>query len=244
LGIIGSILGRRDIAGPYRTVDGGHPAPYPEMTDEQLYNYEIAFNVPNPTFERRPVKAKAAAPEAAAEPAVEPAAKAATEKVLDSARFSARRARTPGPQPAAPQPMPQPQANDADRRPLDLSKPVRLVTTRQPVEIITTRARHPVFKVHGYIGDATVATVFTLDGQLSENGPCYLENIPEQRHLYLNIYPHPHPESGELYRITQHATRSEADALATPGRLVCAPVQFDDSAARSERAATETITLR
>ena len=40
MGILGTIMGRREPEVIYRTVDGGHPAPYPDMTDEQLYNYE------------------------------------------------------------------------------------------------------------------------------------------------------------------------------------------------------------
>ncbi len=241
MGIIDSILRRHDYGGGYRTVDGGHPAPYPDMTDEQLYNYEIAFNVQRRTFERRP-----AAPAAATAAAVEPAARAATEKVLDSARFSARRAARRAPPDATstqarpgaqtrsstsePEPEHQPQPKvEPEPAPtagsLDWSKPVRLVTTRQPVEILTTRARHPIFKVHGYIGDATVATVFTLDGRLSENGPCFLENVPERRQLFLNVYPE--PAAGQAYRITQHASRELADADASADRLACVAVELE-----------------
>jgi hypothetical protein len=104
---------------------------------------------------------------------------------------------------------------------------VRLVTTRQPVEIITTRARHPVYKVHGYVGDADIATVFTLDGRLSENGPCYLENVPEQRQLYLNIYLNDAAAGGnDKYLITQHDTREQADAAAG-ARVASVVVEFD-----------------
>jgi len=216
LGIIGSMLRRHESGGGFRTVDGGHPAPYPDMTDEQLYNYEIAFNVTHKTFERRPASATASTAKPAPASTPPPAPKAASGKVLDAARFTGRR-----PVPAAPRPA------RRSAGPLDLSKPVRLVTTGQPVDIITTRARHPVFKVHGYIGDDSVATVFTLQGQLSENGPCYLENVPEQRQLHLNIYPDPEASGADKYLITQHATRQEADAAATPERLACTSVKFD-----------------
>lgn len=204
MGIIGSILRKRESPAGYRTVDGGHPAPYPDMTDEQLYNYELVFNVPRKTFEHPPASSQAEAPPTTG-----------SEKVLDSARFSARRMREAALHTRSVTVTP----------PLDLSKPVRLVTTKQPVEIITTRARHPVYKVHAYIGNDEVATVFTLDGRLSENGPCFLENVPERRELYLNIYPN--RDAGDKYLITQHATREEADAAATPERLTCTAVQFD-----------------
>jgi hypothetical protein len=281
LGIIGSILRRRDSGSGFRTIDGGHPAPYPDMTDEQLYNYEMTFNVAHKTFDRPPF----AAPKIPEEPLIqtqqETWKRPANEKVLDSTRFSARRARvepqakprvespvgaqaeSPAASEAEPQTEPyigqqyarrhrhhdaqhdtrhNAQHNTGQREPqcesrvppmdstgatLDLSRPVRLVTTRQPVEIITTRARHPVYKVHGYVGDADVATVFTLDGRLSENGPCYLENVPEQRQLYLNIYLNDAAAAGnDKYLITQHDTREQADAAAG-ARVASVVVELD-----------------
>jgi hypothetical protein len=251
LGIIGSILRRGDSAGGFRTIDGGHPAPYPDMTDEQLYNYEMTFNVAHKTFDRPPF----AAPKIPDEPLIqtqqETWKRPANEKVLDSTRFSARRTRAE-PQAEPPvesqtepyirqqrrqqhaqqreprlEPRAVPQPADSTGKALDLSRPVRLVTTRQPVEIITTRARHPVYKVHGYVGDADIATVFTLDGRLSENGPCYLENVPEQRQLYLNIYLNDAAAGGnDKYLITQHDTREQADAAAG-ARVASVVVEFD-----------------
>lgn len=32
------------------TIDGGHLAPYPGMTDAELYRFERDMNVPRPTF--------------------------------------------------------------------------------------------------------------------------------------------------------------------------------------------------
>jgi hypothetical protein len=240
LGIIGSILRRRDSTGGFRTIDGGHPAPYPDMTDEQLYNYEITFRVPHRTFDRPPVSATPQPqPEPEPAPQREPQAPTARrpsgDKVLHSTRFNARRARSeargahraephvdmPGPAAAT-----QPDSAGVVPGTLDLARPVRLVTTKQPVEIITTRARHPVYKVHGYIGDADIATVFTLDGRLSENGPCFLENVPEQHQLYLNIYAAADSAGGDRYRITQHATLEEAEAAAAD-RIASVAVQFD-----------------
>jgi hypothetical protein len=245
LGIIGSILRRRDSAGGFRTVDGGHPAPYPDMTDEQLYNYEIAFKVPHRTFDRPPVSAAPQPEKEAAEPphheTETPTIKrTTTEKVLHSTRFNARRARAESRNVHRAEPQVETQAEmdvDTDAAPqpdhssaafgtLDLSRPVRLITTKQPVEIITTRARHPVYKVHGYIGDADIATVFTLDGRLSENGPCFLENVPEQHELYLNIYLSDDPARGDRYRITQHASMEQAEASAAD-RIASVAVQFD-----------------
>jgi hypothetical protein len=236
LGIIGSILRRRDSAGGFRTIDGGHPAPYPDMTDEQLYNYEMAFNVAHKTFDRPPFIEPRIPDEPLIQTQQETWKRPANEKVLDSTRFSARRARVE-PQPdlqADPQIEPQREPRAALRpadgavKALDLSRPVRLVTTRQPVEIITTRARHPVYKVHGYVGDADIATVFTLDGRLSENGPCFLENVPEQRQLYLNIYLNDEVITGcgDRYLITQHDTREQADAAAG-ARVASVVVEFD-----------------
>jgi hypothetical protein len=34
----------------YYTTDGGHLAPYPNMTDSELKEFENAFNVPKRTF--------------------------------------------------------------------------------------------------------------------------------------------------------------------------------------------------
>jgi hypothetical protein len=187
VGILDSLLRRRKPTVEFRTIDGGHPAPFPDMTDEQLYNYEVAFNVPSRTFDKPPVPDEPTAPQ-----------KAQTTT-----------------QPERPLTLP----------PLDLSKPVRLISSRQPVEIITTRARHPVYKVHAYIGDDDVVTLFTLDGQLSENGPRCLENVPQRRQLFLNIYPK--AQGGERYLMTQHDTRQAADAAARPGRIACVPVHFD-----------------
>jgi hypothetical protein len=238
LGIIGSILRRRESGSGFRTIDGGHPAPYPDMTDEQLYNYEIAFKVPRRTFDRPPAPAATAAPEPMKEVTEQPyqetetptIRRTATDKVLHSTRFNARRVRPE----SRSGPRAEPRVDTPDAPPpdsaapgtLDLSRPVRLVTTRQPVEIITTRARHPIYKVHGYIGDADIATVFTLDGRLSENGPCFLENVPEQHQLYLNIYLSDDPAGGDRYRITQHATREQAEAVAAD-RVASVAVQFD-----------------
>lgn len=38
----------------FRTVDGGHLAPYPGMTDQDLYEFEQTMNVPNRTFSSPP----------------------------------------------------------------------------------------------------------------------------------------------------------------------------------------------
>jgi hypothetical protein len=219
VGILHAMLGRREPVVEYRTVDGGHPAPYPDMTDEQLYNYELAFNVPNKTFDRPP------RPSVPQEPVSEP------RRSRHGSRYSARPADEPqaaGTEPA-PEPAPPHRAAaplDAGP-PLDLGRPVRTVTTKHPVEIVTTRARHPVYKVHAYIGADDVVTVFTLDGRLSENGPRFLENVPQKEQLFLNVYPHPDAHSKERFLLTQHATRAEADAQAGSGRIACVPVEFD-----------------
>jgi hypothetical protein len=244
VGILGTLLGRREPVVAYRTVDGGHPAPFPDMTDEQLYNYEVTFNVPKRTFKEpprsvRPPENRQARkePPLRKEPHTEtvaqktqehargtfadPAASADTRQHTATARRPAQSTQQ------ATQTMQAPPAEQKNLPPLDLSKPVRLVTTRQPVEIITTRARHPIYKVHAYIGDDDVVTVFTLEGQLSENGPRYLENVPQRRQLFLNIYPSQDVRGAEKYQLTQHDTKEQADATARPGRLACVPVQFD-----------------
>lgn len=228
MGILGSMLGRKEPEVIYRTTDGGHPAPFPDMTDEQLYNFEMTFNVPHKTFDKPPVSPKAGKTAQRPEQVDGASEKTAQndeppERLFDAPRYSARAAARQQRQAAA---EPQPPAAH-ERQPLDLTRPVRLITSKQSVEIITTRARHPVFKVHGYIGDDNVVTVFTLDGQLSENGPRFLENIPEQRQLHLNIYLNPDRRGTDKYLITQHPTEEEADGAATPGRLACIPVRFD-----------------
>ncbi|HEY4541387.1 MAG TPA: hypothetical protein VIG66_03325 [Noviherbaspirillum sp.] len=280
MGFLDGMRGKQPRRPLYRTIDGGHPAPFPDMTDEQLYNYEVTFNVAKRTFTHpprpyvRPPHAPAWSPEPAlaetmsGAPRVTAAAVDAREPVwaahgayddygvqptpqpvrvpppaqppygaqerqaeapvrprmrrntaFDAPRYTARKSASPAPQPDA---MPA-VAGDAPR--LDFSKPVRTITTKQPVDIITTRARHPIYKVHGYIGDDDVVSVFTLDGRLCENGPHFLENAPEQRQLHLNIYAE--AEGAQRYRITQHDTREQADAAAEAGRVACVEVKLD-----------------
>lgn len=221
------------------------------MTDEQLYNYEVTFNVPKRTFDKPPRPAGPAAPPAEGRtirreppmmpevperpgiPEAPPAPEPSREPRLPPRA-------TPFPQHPSSQHQPaqfttqRTQKNEAldesrpiQLPPLDLSKPVRTITTKQSVDIITTRARHPVYKVHAYIGNDDVVTLFTLDGQLTEDGPRFLENVPQRQQLYLNVYPNPDQHDGERFLLTQHANRQEADAEAQPGRIACVPVQFD-----------------
>lgn len=231
VGILGTLLGRREPVVEYRTVDGGHPAPFPDMTDEQLYNYEVTFNVPKRTFKEPPRSVRPPDPrQPRKEPPLrkEPLTETVAQKTQERpphATFDTRQHTTTAHRPTRPMPPPPPEQKDLP--PLDLCKPVRLVTTKQAVEIITTRARHPVYKVHAYIGDDDVVTVFTLEGQLSENGPRYLENIPQKQQLFLNVYPNTEGKGAEKYLLTQHASREQADAAARPGRITCVPLQFD-----------------
>lgn len=273
MGILGSILGKRDTGMPYRTVDGGHPAPYPDMTDQQLYNYELAFEVPRKTFDQpptpspvpRPVNPPATAGASARNerrepvmPAAQPIpseiqtmrreAQAEMVQTRDSSRyerrFDAPRYTTNAPEPehesqtlartAVNPALSRAPARSAEPRPLDFSRPVRLITTGQPVEIITTRARHPVYKVHAYIGDDDVVTVFTIDGRLSENGLPYLENAQDMEHVYLNIYFNRDGVSTDRFVITQHPNREAADneaaVYAKKGkgeRIKCVDVELD-----------------
>ncbi len=248
MSILGAILGKRESAVGYRTIDGGHPAPYPDMTDEQLYNYEITFNVPKKTFDRPPVSARASHIETKTagsgrySASAHSTAAAHAEADADKTREmnEPHHADMPPREPSFHESMlhpetkrePQWQSDAAavahpDGAPLDLTKPVRTITTKQPVEIVTTKARHPIYKVHGYIGDDSVMTVFTLDGRLSENGARFLENLPEQKHLHLNIYSNPDPHAKERYLLTQHDTAEEAEACARENRISCVKVQFD-----------------
>lgn len=287
MGILNSARRRRAPPPKYITVDGGHPAPYPDMTDEQLYNYEIAFKVPRKTFDKPPVSKKTAE-----QPTVilertqlgtrahtsntmrtelrfgrVPRQKKAIQELLDFSRppqlinyeiaFKIPH-KIPGNSPISKKTAEQPMVTrehtqsssksnsnpstsstmrsepclipipkqEIPQAPLDFNQPVRTITTRQPVEIITTRARHPVFKVHGYIGDADVVTVFTLDGQISENGPRFLENIPCQPQIYLNVYLNYDSQSHERFVLTQHESKEEADVAQRAGRLACVPLQF------------------
>jgi hypothetical protein len=270
MGILDSILGKREPVVAYRTVDGGHPAPFPDMTDEQLYNYETVFNVPHKTFDEPPgsrvrLDDSLAERTLRREPTL-PGSDPVREKVFDAPRYT-RAADTPtvtrdhahhgspeiapdtvqdsgqdGTQESTQEPRLEamheseresryepvrPEYIIASPPPVDLSKPVRTLTTKQPVEIITTRARHPVYKVQGYIGDSDVLTLFTLDGQISENGPRFLENIPPTHCLHLNIYRNPDPHSKEKYLVTQHETREEADRAALQERLACVRVDLE-----------------
>ena len=87
LSILGNMGGKRPSAVKYRTVDGNHPAPFPDMTDEQLYNYEMAFNVPRKTFDKPPRPAQP-------EPAAHSEEKTErNEKVFDAPRYTARATR-------------------------------------------------------------------------------------------------------------------------------------------------------
>lgn len=344
VGFLDSVLGRREPATKYRTIDGGHPAPYPDMTDEQLYNYEVAFRVPKRTFDQPPgrgsqstqgsqgsesvrtgrtmrrseqpmprERVRPSGGRKAAGPVMETRMAgdvseprrlfddatvyrptATSERTAMYPRSSSHDDRTER-EPVAtmrtaqrteprfddePTPVPETRfpgghtdgggahegasgSNAAsaeletsgldeilsDARPegstpfqadhlhdspdsskpavLDLTKPVRTITTKQPVEIITTRARHPIYKVHGYIGDDEVVTLFTLDGRISEHGLPFLENVPQQQRLYVNVYRNPDSMSRERFFLTQHETRDDADIQSLPGRLACVSVDFD-----------------
>ena len=197
MGILGTLLGKREPVVEYRTVDGGHPAPYPDMTDEQLYNYEVTFNVPRRTFDQPPRSFQVENSDAATEKGAsetEPRCEPQQEKTLNAPRYTTME--------QIPEERP-PVTTQAELPPLDFGKPMRLITSKQPVEIITTRARHPIYKVHGYIGNDDVVTVFTLDGQLSENGPRFLENVPQRQQLYVNVYLNQDLRSSDRYTITQ-----------------------------------------
>ncbi|NEX59677.1 hypothetical protein [Noviherbaspirillum galbum] len=262
----------------YKTIDGGHPAPYPDMTDAQLYNYEVAFGVQKRTFDKPPVSARPArerermrpsggrrieippqepatmrndATRTRAEPRLDDAFRmefaADPDPGLDETPTLRATERRPAPDiepafdggheavredaPRHPRPhfsdAPAEEHGESDLPALDLSKPVRTITTKQPVEIITIRARHPVYKVHGYIGDDQVVTLFTVDGRISEHGLPFLENVPHQQRLYVNVYRNPDPMGRERFILTQHSSREEADRQAHPGRLACVPVEFD-----------------
>lgn len=221
MGILGSLIGKRPPVIEYRTIDGGHPAPFPDMTDEQLYNYEKNFYVPRKTFDRPPASAAALKEQPPADPRPR---KPAQHRAFDAPRYTARPAAAE-PQPAAAPEQPA-AAPAAGPWTLDLGRPVRTITTKQPVDIITTRARHPVYKVHGYIGADDIVTVFTLDGRLSENGPQFLENVPQKAQLHLNIYRNRDAQAKEKYRVTQHDSKEDADARAEAGRLACVAVPF------------------
>ncbi|HJV75790.1 MAG TPA: hypothetical protein VJ654_16320 [Noviherbaspirillum sp.] len=220
----GSLLGKREPAPKYRTVDGGHTAPFPDMTDEQLYNYEQEFHVPRKTFDKPP---PGAVPDTELAPTRTKTRGPRIDIPIDTPEFSAH----PADAKAAAPPAPAQPAIDTDSAesdvPLDFEKPIRTVTTKQAVEILTTKARHPVYKVHAYIGDDDIVTLFTLDGRLSENGPRFLENAPQKRQLYLNIYRNRDVYAKEKYLVTQHDTRPEADASAQAERLACVAVQLD-----------------
>jgi hypothetical protein len=123
-------------------------------------------------------------------------------------------------------PIPVPPFRPESPGTIDFSQPVRTITSKQPVDILTTRARHPVYTVHAYIGNDVTVTVFTADGRLSENGPVFLENVPAKEELYLNIYPNRDAKSPQKYVITQHATRDDADVMAL-NRLDCIRIEFE-----------------
>lgn len=257
VGILESIMRKRDQTIAYRTIDGGHPAPYPDMTDEQLYNYEMAFKVPRKTFDRPPSSMKwRASPNcrdprepyldesfviAPSEPATKPSGPASTRMCASSASAAvpnmveqqpaeAEEAEEAEEAPLFDPSMPAPARSITPERPLpplDFSRPLRTITTRHPVEIITTRARHPVYKVQAYIGNDEVATVFTIDGRLCENGPRFLENVPQRERVFLNVYATAGAQDREKFTLTQHVSREQADGAAQSGRLACVPIEFD-----------------
>lgn len=245
MSILDTVFRRREPAVKYRTIDGGHPAPYPDMTDEQLYNYEMTFNVPKRTFDKPPGGAAVPHEAVTGTGRTEPHADADEPNMTALHTGGARtttgrgygRARPGGAHVSAAQTNDDPEVTRtlvAERiaparvdMPLDFSKPVRTITTKQPVDIVTTRARHPLFKVLGYIGDDQVVTMFTLEGQISENGPRFLENVPQKQSLFINIYPNRSMGGRERFLLTQHDSREAADAAATGERIACIPVEFD-----------------
>lgn len=52
--VIYRVAGRKVAIVEYRTVDGGPLAPYPGMTDLELYDFECDMKVRNPTFKSIP----------------------------------------------------------------------------------------------------------------------------------------------------------------------------------------------
>lgn len=254
MSILDTVFRRREPAVKYRTIDGGHPAPYPDMTDEQLYNYEMTFNVPKKTFDKPPgdiANSRAhvtefgrtgahsrehGIPEDPPVTAFRSTGQRTTgARNTNRSEYGASRQNTghaSAPHTDAEQDVTHPSVTQRivsaqAEPPLDFSKPVRTSTTKQVVEIITTRARHPLFKVLGYIGDDQVVTMFTLNGQISENGACFLENVPQKQSLYLNIYPNRSMGGRERFFLTQHESREAADAAATVERIDCVQVEFD-----------------
>jgi hypothetical protein len=93
---------------------------------------------------------------------------------------------------------------------IDITKPVRTVIGKKPVEIISDKGRGG-FPYVGYLSGSNVLA------QWSEAG---IENVPEKTVKYLNMF------SDGSYCI--HITKDIADKFAGPNRLSCLRIEYEE----------------
>lgn len=106
---------------------------------------------------------------------------------------------------------------------IDWTKPVRTVKRKLPVEIISTNGRG-AYPIVGYAGSGDSLDNWTKDGtfDLSETTVWDLENAPEKKAGYINIYPKEYI-SDKIYE-----SRSCADSSSCFDRIACIRIEYED----------------
>lgn len=101
---------------------------------------------------------------------------------------------------------------------IDWTKPVQ-TKKGVPVTVLTTEARHSVYKVMAYVGEEDWISSFMVDGRYTyaqDGHPKDLENIPEPKKeyvMYINVYP-----DGKTF---VHESREKADETSNVKRIAC-----------------------
>lgn len=112
---------------------------------------------------------------------------------------------------------------------IDWTKPVRTVGDHRPVRVLCIDAKITDYPVVALVADKGSGLEYTctLTSEGSEfvgvhSHGVQVENVPETRVAYLNIYP---GKSG----MCSHTTRKEADLAANgPDRLACVRVEYTE----------------
>jgi len=108
------------------------------------------------------------------------------------------------------------------KKPIDWSKRVWVIGSHEPVEVISTKGRGS-WPVMVYIGEDTKVQYLSIDGRSAIGGPVVVENAPEIRQVWINVWANLDGRSGfDDFVITQHRSKGEADLFANnkPGKAL------------------------
>ena len=106
---------------------------------------------------------------------------------------------------------------------IDFTKPVQN-RIGQPVTILTTTRRHPLYPVVGMVEDKDLV-LYTDEGRCFADGREHdldLMNVPVKhtREVWVNMYP-------EKTDLVGHKTRRIADDFASSDRIACIPITIE-----------------